>query len=231
MTASEIASSSEDAGRQKRPKGRQEVKKMQKSQVETVRYLQDDELKRFFGAIEANKKKRIRTRDVCLFRMMLSYGLREGECEKILVSDVDFNAGQILIRRLKRKNFASHYSLSPENTKFIKMWLKERGKFQRAKYNPYLFIGQQSGIDEALSVEQIYYQFKVYAKQAGIPWAYPHTLRHTCAVQLLKRGFNVMDIKRRLGHSSLSSTEIYLEIAGKDRLEKDKQMDEALGTF
>jgi site-specific recombinase XerD len=200
-------------------------------QSETVKYLSDNELRAFFTGIERNPKRRIRVRDICLFNFILSYGLREGEVGKILVGDLDFQAGQILVRRLKRKNFSSHYVLSTKNLKLVRAWMREREKLKAAKFNKFLFITQQSGADEALSPEQIYYSFKKYVKEAGIGWSYPHVLRHTTAIQLLRKGFNPMDIKRRLGHSSLSSTEIYLEIAGKDRLEKDKAMDEALGTF
>jgi len=203
----------------------------QKPAAETVKYLTGDELKAFFSVIEKNPKKRIRARDMCLFSLVLAYGLREGEIGKILVGDLDFKAEQILIRRLKRKNFSSHYVMSGKNLKLVKAWMRERDKLKAAKFNKHLFITQQGGADEPLSPEQVYFSFKSYAKQAGITGHSPHSLRHSCAVQLLKRGFGPVDIKRRLGHSSLSSTEIYMELVGADRIEKDKAMDEALGLF
>lgn len=52
----------------------------------------------------------------------------------------------------------------------------------------------------------------------------PHTLRHSCATYLLKKGLNVKELQEYLGHESLSSTEIYLHINPEELKEKIKNI-------
>ena len=58
---------------------------------------------------------------------------------------------------------------------------------------------------------------KRYAKKAGIDKDItPHTLRHTFATGFIRQGQNVMRLKKILGHSDISTTQIYVTLANKD---------------
>ena len=48
----------------------------------------------------------------------------------------------------------------------------------------------------------------------------PHTFRHSFAVYCLKKGMNLENLRRILGHSNLNTTQVYLDLAGKDTIEE-----------
>ena len=56
-----------------------------------------------------------------------------------------------------------------------------------------------------------------YAKKAGIKKKVtPHTFRHTFATELIRNGADITAVRKMLGHSSLSATNIYIRVAGVD---------------
>jgi integrase/recombinase XerD len=59
-------------------------------------------------------------------------------------------------------------------------------------------------------------EFKAVAKDAGIPWIHPHSMRHYYATTLLKNGVNVKTVQILLGHSTLVTTSRYLHITEMD---------------
>jgi integrase/recombinase XerC len=64
----------------------------------------------------------------------------------------------------------------------------------------------------------ISHRFQAIAKRAGIKRANPHMWRHTAGTELARNGANTAQIQRILGHEHLSTTEIYLHLAGEDVL-------------
>jgi len=195
---------------------------------ETIKYLSDDELRHFFEAIKRNPKDRTRKRDICLFSLMLAYGLRQAEVIGLKLDHLNLKENQIFVKRVKRQNAGRWCNISEDNQKLIKVWLKERSKYRYAEINPFLFITQKSRRDEGLSGDQLYFISRRYGKAAGIERMHPHVLRHTCGVKLAKAGFNAFAIRDRLGHSSVLSTQVYVELAHPDSILRDQKMDMAL---
>jgi integrase len=115
-------------------------------------------------------------------------------------------------------------------------WRKLRDKIPGARQNPYLFVSQMSvnagrrgQAERHLSHDQLYRRFKKYLVLAGLPSSFhPHALRHSCGVMLAVKGYSAFDIQRRLGHASLSSTLVYVDLKGKEELERNRAMSEAL---
>ena len=192
---------------------------------ENIKYLTEDELRRFFAVIKANKKEIIRKRDLCLFSLMLAYGLRSAEAISLKLEHINLSERQIFVKRKKRKNYGRWFNISDDNIKLIKSWLKVRA---RLRPSPYLFLSAQTRQDEALSADQLYFISRKYGNIAGIPRMHPHVLRHTCGVTLAKHNFNAFAIRDRLGHSSLISSLVYVELGGEDRINRDRKMDSAL---
>ena len=61
------------------------------------------------------------------------------------------------------------------------------------------------------------YHFEKYnGKEVKVYEVHPHTIRHSFAVYCLKSGMNLRTLQKILGHSSLTTTQIYLDIVGKD---------------
>ena len=198
--------------------------------METIKYLSDKEVDAFFKAIN---KSRYPKRDACLFHLMLSYGLRELEAVTLHLDDLDLNPNdpQILIRRVKqrKKKNGRWYDLSRDNFKLIKTWLKEREKWPGAK-SDYLFITQKSkGKYDHMGIDCLYGLVKKYGKEMGMPGIYPHMFRHTAGARLARAGLNAFTIQRRLGHSNVVSSQIYVDLAGPDRKAEDERCEDAIG--
>ena len=195
----------------------------------TIKYLSDEEIDKFFASV---KKGKYSKRDICLFNLMISYGLRESEAISIRMEDLnlDHNDPQILIRRVKQRNKKNSrfYDLSRENYKRIKAWLKERDKWPGAK-SDFLFITQKSRYKyDHMSHEGLYGLVKKYGKEAGIPEICPHMFRHTTGARLARAGLNAFTIQRRLGHSNIVSSQVYVDLTGPDRKAEDERCEDAI---
>jgi integrase/recombinase XerD len=59
--------------------------------------------------------------------------------------------------------------------------------------------------------------FRTVVKNAGVPWATPHTLRHTFASQLASAGVSLYKIQQWLGHSDANTTQVYAHLQPRDR--------------
>jgi integrase len=195
-----------------------------------IKYLDDKEVERFFSAV---KKGKYAKRDSCLFHLILSFGLRESEAISIQLEDLNLDPidPQILIRRAKQRNKKNgrFYDISRENYKRIKAWLKEREKWPGAK-SDYLFITQKSRSKyDHMSTDGLYGLVKKYGKEAGISEIYPHMFRHTTGARLARAGLNAFTIQRRLGHSNVVSSQLYVDLAGPDRKAEDERCEDAIG--
>jgi integrase/recombinase XerD len=88
---------------------------------------------------------------------------------------------------------------------------KKRTPTAKLKATSTLFIGERGG---ALARCSIWYALKSYARRAGLPptLIHPHILRHSFATELLKGGADLRLIQGLLGHSSISTTQIYTSV-------------------
>ena len=73
-----------------------------------------------------------------------------------------------------------------------------------------------------LSRKTFWFNIVKYAKKIGIGHVKPHMLRHSFATHLLRNGANILSIKEMLGHSDLSTTQIYTNLLQEDILKQYK---------
>ena len=175
----------------------------------TIKYLERPELRDLCKVI--NSKGSIRDRS--MFALMYHVGLRVGEAVTLELEDLKERGTVLLVHRLKGGK-SGEYPLSGQDIKALRLWLGARGKMGNASGNPYIFITSRCG-SGSMSRNNVQKAFSRYAEAAGLPKAkrHPHVLRHTCAVGLITNEVGIYDIKARLGHSKISSTEVYLQLA------------------
>lgn len=173
--------------------------------MEKVKYLDNEEIKRFFDVIKS-------PRDRLIFSFLYHYGLRVGEACSLKLADLGAQLVEIKISRSK-SGTSRTYSISLSDAKLIKKWLKLRQEFPNADGNPFLFITKRS-LSGPISQINVQKAHDRYSKLAGIEKSksHPHVWRHSCAIKILESGKDIFFIKSYLGHKSLQSSLVYLEI-------------------
>jgi len=172
------------------------------------KYLKAEELKALLGAPK-------RPRDKLFLKLLYETGMRVGELVALTIGDVDLEAGEITIQRAKRHKEGRIVPIVDEWT--IMMLYEYIGQ---RKVGPVFLSNFKTG----LTRRQVERLMANYSMQVGIPkeLRHPHVLRHTHAVDSLNFGIDLRTLRDNLGHSTLRTTQIYLESSTdlKEREEK-----------
>jgi integrase len=169
--------------------------RISKSMRTLPKYLTQDELKRFFAAIDS-------PRDRALFGVIYHYGLRVDEATAITIQDVDLKNHRIRIRRLKN-GVGGEKPLWRHTAKLLHAYIRVR-----RDVGPYLFTGREGPLKKRM-VQTLFNQ---YAKTAGIQERSVHALRHSIAVHLLEAGRGIEYVADHLGHKNIQNTKVYAQI-------------------
>jgi len=176
---------------------------------EAIKYLSRDEQLRFMKAVRVSGS----VRELSFYHLMLVYGCRTVELRELEVKHLKLEENSIFIRRAKG-GVSQFYPLGDKTKKLIEKWLHIRDKMKHSD-SPYLFITDES---QQLSRPTPQKSFERYAAKAKITGHSPHSLRHSCAVNLLENNTDLYHIKMWLGHKNISSTLQYLKVStGKKR--------------
>lgn len=132
-----------------------------------------------------------------------SAGLRVGEVIRLRVKDIHSDEGYIFVKDSKGKK-DRHTVLSPKLLTILRHYYKKH------KPSYWLFEGQDGGQYSVKSIQNVYR--KAVDATNSNPWSTPHTLRHSFATHLMKRGINIRFIQSALGHNSSKTTEIYTRV-------------------
>jgi len=165
------------------------------------KYLKEGEVRKLLNAPERNK-----IRDRLILRILYRCGLRVSELTSLKIHDINFEEGMITVRGGK----GDKDRIVPIDDDTLDLIQLYKGDADEG-----VLILSQRG--EALSTRQVERIVKKYAKKAGLKKnVYPHMLRHSFAVHSLKSGMNLRSVQKMLGHSSLTTTQIYLDLTGED---------------
>jgi integrase/recombinase XerD len=99
----------------------------------------------------------------------------------------------------------------------IRYMEKGRSEFDRGDGDPHLFLSQRG---RPMSRQAFWMKITHYARQAGVTsHISPHVLRHSFATHLLENGADLRSVQMMLGHSDISTTQIYTHVS-RARLQK-----------
>jgi tyrosine recombinase XerC len=157
-----------------------------------------------------NDKNLIGYRDKLILTFLYSTGMRVSEIVSLKVSQLDLDKGEVIITGKGKKDRIVF--LTDEIKDMIKIYLDKR----RKKSNV-LFLNRNG---KPLTDKGIRLLVEKYAKKV-VPYkkVTPHTLRHTFATHLLTNGADLRVVQELLGHTKLSTTQIYTHLT-KENLKK-----------
>ena len=149
-------------------------------------------------------------RDRTMLEVLYASGLRVSELINLIPSQVNLQQG--VIRVTGKGNKERLVPLGDEAVDWLQKYLAEsRSTLLHERPCDALFVTQRN---QAMTRQAFWYMIKRYAKLAGINKALsPHTLRHAFATHLLNHGADLRVVQMLLGHSDLSTTQIYTHVA------------------
>lgn len=174
--------------------------------------LTKNEIKKLLGCLNNRKSK-------LMLSLMYACGLRVSELINLKINNFDFDEKTGTIRQSKGKKDRVFNIPS-----FLEDDLKKKVEEQETLGKEFLFSGPKGHLS-ARNIQKI---VSLAAKKAGIKKeVHPHTLRHSFATHLLESGTDIRYIQALLGHSSISTTEIYTHIS-REKLKDIKSPIDAL---
>ena len=159
----------------------------------------EEEIKKLFDNFETSK---INDRDKLIIEIFYSTGIRREELINIKIKHIFFDNAMMKI--VGKRNKERMIPILPKLSKNMMNYINKNDP------NIYLFENVKS---KKISVSTIYRVINKYFRFVSTKVKVsPHVLRHTFATHMLNNGADINTIKEILGHSSLSSTQIYTKI-------------------
>ncbi|MCD6149428.1 tyrosine-type recombinase/integrase [bacterium] len=185
-----------------------------KSSQREVEFLEPEEVDRLLNSANGTDLKSLRDR--AILELLFSAGLRVSELVNIDRDKINLEKQNFSVKGKGRKTRIVFISDTAKEA--IRKYLEER-----IDTDPALFVRVVKKIpkdaDLRLTPRSVQRIVKEYAIKAGIiKNVHPHTLRHTFATDLLANGADIRSVQEMLGHSSITTTQIYTHITNR-RLE------------
>ncbi len=157
--------------------------------------ISKDEIKRLLKSIKNQKSK-------LMISLIYACGFRVSELVNLKISDLNFQERIGYVRQSKGKK---------DRIFNIPKFLLEdlRNQVERQGDKEYLFTGKLG----KLTTRNIQKIVSTAAKRIGLQNTHPHTLRHSFATHLLENNIDIRKIQELLGHSNLSTTQIYTHVS------------------
>ncbi len=147
-------------------------------------------------------------RDIAVIELLFATGIRISELCSLRPSDIDFVSNNLLIYGKGAKERILQIG-NPEVLSALSLYHKTfKSDIDACGY---FFVNR---LQKKLSDQSVRYMITHYAKLAGIEQHLtPHMFRHSFATLLLEQDVDIRYIQRMLGHSSISTTEIYTHVS------------------
>ncbi|HEU5163571.1 MAG TPA: site-specific tyrosine recombinase XerD [Thermoanaerobaculia bacterium] len=154
-------------------------------------------------------------RDKAMLEILYATGLRVSELIRIKIDDLVLDAG--FLRTIGKGSKERIVPFGDAAREAVLEWL-EKGRPELDRHNdPSLFLSTRG---RALSRQSIWMKIEKYARAAGVTaHISPHVLRHSFATHLLENGADLRSVQMMLGHSDISTTQIYTHVT-RARLQK-----------
>lgn len=148
-------------------------------------------------------------RNQALIEVLYATGIRVSECASLTLSQIDFDLKIMLIHGKGDKD--RYVSFGSYALKALTRYLHDgRQQLMKQQHHDYVFVNH---LGKPLSVAGIEYILKQVIKKTDLTAnIHPHMLRHTFATQMIDHGADLRTVQELLGHSSLSTTQLYTHV-------------------
>ena len=162
--------------------------------------LTKEEVKRLLSVIPPTRK-----RDRLIVLLLYGAGLRVSELCNLRKEDVDFERALIVVRGGK--------GAKDRVVPIPAFLLGEIGSYLEGRDDDseYLLVEERREKKDRISPKTVWYLLRKYGEKAGVKVT-PHMLRHSFATHMLENGVDIRAIQELLGHSNLSTTQIYTKV-------------------
>ena len=185
-----------------------------KKEVKLPHFFYEEEMEKLF---EGNKgSDPLSIRNIALLELLYATGIRVSELTSIELLHLDLNFGIVRVMGKGRKE--RYIPVGDYAIKAVEDYLeKSRSTLMKKTSHSTLFVNSRG---EPLTARGVRYVLNEMMKKASIHTKiYPHMMRHTFATHLLNNGADLRSVQELLGHSQLSSTQIYTHVS-KEHLRK-----------
>jgi integrase/recombinase XerD len=167
--------------------------------------MSEDEVESLLGSPKSSIK--IERRDKAMIEILYATGMRISELVNLKLTDIDFNRSVLKVFGKGSKERLVPYG--EKAAEALRIYLEDRKKLNSKD----VFLSNRG---TRITRGAFWQRIKIYIKRENLKSSIsPHTLRHAFATHLLNRGADLRSVQILLGHSDLSTTQIYTHIAKK----------------
>ena len=145
-------------------------------------------------------------RDRAILELMYACGLRVSEAVTLTVKDVDLDSG--IVTTTGKGSKTRRVPVGSSAVEWLKTYLVVRRRKENVEIQN-LFV---TPLGKPLNRQIIYDFVREYAEKCGLEGVSPHTLRHSFATHLIQNRADIRSVQQMLGHSDISTTQIYTHI-------------------
>jgi integrase/recombinase XerD len=157
-----------------------------------------------------NLKTDIGIRDRAMLEVLYASGLRVSELVGLKVGDVDCDGG--FLTCLGKGSKQRRVPIGRSAIYYLSLYLSARHHLLGDRQSEILFVEKGGRV---VTRQKLWKIIKVYGEEAGLAQITPHMFRHSFATALLSNGADLRSVQMMLGHSDISTTQIYTHITDK----------------
>ena len=170
------------------------------------RALKPDEIEHLLNSFSAGL--RLPKRGYAIMRCAVDMGLRSGEIAHLMIGDIDWRVGTVMLRGTKSLR-QDILPLPMETGQALADYLQHE---RPATSNPAVFVRQKEGHDHPITSAAIQKVIKRACCRIGLMHSSAHAIRHTLACRLVENGSSLKEVADVLRHRSLNTTLIYAKL-------------------
>ena len=151
---------------------------------------------------------KLSVRDMAMVELLYSSGLRVSELVRLRVSDLNFEAGFLrVIGKGDKERIVPAHADALDSVHAYMDGLRPR--LLKGRQSEYLFLTARG---KPMTRQRFWQTLKAYGRAVGVELS-PHTLRHSFATHMLEGGADLRSVQKMLGHSDISTTQIYTKVS------------------